>query len=358
MTTVNADRSHTDAPSGAASADVLLRIRNLSMRFQLSSGFLGLTGRTSFHAVREVNLSIRRGETLGLVGESGCGKTTLGRCVLRAYKPTHGELAYRREDGTVVDLARLGRGELRPYRREIRTVFQDPNSSLNPRMTLLQIVGEPLLVNDLARGAELRDRVAEVLRLVGLRPEYMRRYPHAFSGGERQRIGIARALVTRPRLVVADEAVSALDVSVRSQILNLLEDLQEQLGLTYLFVSHDLSVIRHLCDRVAVMYLGRIVEEGATDDLFTRPRHPYTESLLRALPLPDPRLRSTKKRVPLRGEVPDPASPPPGCTFHPRCPYAQGRCATDEPALIPLGRSAAARCHYADSLQLAGVTDS
>jgi peptide/nickel transport system ATP-binding protein len=335
--------------------EALVDIRDLSMRFHIGRGFLGVGGRMTINAVSDVNLTVRRGETLGLVGESGCGKTTLGRCILRAYKPTSGELHYRRDDGTLVDLARLSIRELRPYRRQIRTVFQDPNSSLNPRMTLLQIVGEPLLAGGIARGEELRDRVAEGLRLVGLRPEYMRRYPHAFSGGERQRIGIARALITRPRLVVADEAVSALDVSIRSQILNLLDDLQEQLGLTYVFVSHDLSVIQHLCSRVAVMYLGRIIEEASTDDLFERPRHPYTETLLRALPLPDPRLRGTRKHISLRGEVPDPASPPPGCTFHPRCPYAQHRCDTDEPSLIPLRSDRAARCHYADTLELDGV---
>ncbi|MGW0229255.1 ABC transporter ATP-binding protein [Actinopolymorpha singaporensis] len=353
---------HSNKGRGAGSGgpdtddEALLAVRNLSMSFHVSRGFLGMGGGMTVNAVTEVDLTIRRGETLGLVGESGCGKTTLGRCVLRAYRPTSGSLAYRREDGNVVDLARLNRSELHPYRRQIRTIFQDPNSSLNPRMTVLQIVGEPLLAHGLARGDDLRDRVAETLRLVGLRPEFMRRYPHAFSGGERQRIGIARALITQPRLVVADEAVSALDVSVRSQILNLLEDLQEQFGLTYIFVSHDLSVIQHLCDRVAVMYLGRIVEEAVTDDLFSHPRHPYTETLLRALPLPDPRLRGTKKRIPLRGEVPDPAQPPSGCTFHPRCPYAADRCDSAEPELAPLRGDRASRCHYSDTLQLMGVT--
>lgn len=256
----------------------------------------------------------------------------------------------------MVDLAGLSRSELHPYRRQIRTIFQDPNSSLNPRMTVLQIVAEPLLAHGLAKGDDLKDWVAETLRLVGLRPEFMRRYPHAFSGGERQRIGIARALITQPRLVVADEAVSALDVSIRSQILNLLEDLQEQFGLTYVFVSHDLSVIQHLCDRVAVMYLGRIVEEAVTDDLFSHPRHPYTETLLRALPLPDPRLRGAKKRIPLRGEVPDPAQPPSGCTFHPRCPYAADRCDSEEPELAPVGGDRTSRCHYSATLDLMGVT--
>ena len=338
-------------------ADVLLRVEDLSMRFETTKGLFSRRGRMVVDAVKNVDLTVRRGETLGLVGESGCGKTTLGRCVQRAYRPTGGRLRYRRADGTEVDLATLGRGALGPYRREIRTIFQDPNSSLNPRMTVGQIVGEPLRANRLARGADLRDRVADALRLVGLQPEYMRRYPHAFSGGQRQRIGIARALITNPRLVIADEAVSALDVSVRSQILNLLEDLQEQLDLTYVFVSHDLSVIQHLCDRVAVMYVGRIVEEAATDDLYARPRHPYTETLLRALPLPDPRLRGTRRRVPLKGEVPDPADPPTGCTFHPRCPYAQDDCARTEPRLLAIEAGHEARCHYAKTLDLAGVAE-
>ncbi|MEU4197736.1 ABC transporter ATP-binding protein [Kribbella sp. NPDC026611] len=324
----------------------ILRVEGLSMRFTGGAGLFGRRNRATVHAVDDVDLVVRRGETLGLVGESGCGKTTLGRCILRAHKPSAGRMIYDSAAGPV-DLAALSRAELRPLRTEIRTVFQDPNSSLNPRMTVRQIVAEPLVVNRLASGSELTDRVAETLRRCGLRPELMRRYPHAFSGGERQRIGIARALVTEPQLVVADEAVSALDVSVRSQILNLLEDLQDELGLTYVFISHDLSVIQHLCDRVAVMYLGRIVEEAETEDLFEQPRHPYTEALLRSVPRPDPRLRRRDDVLPA-GEVPSPSEDFTGCRFQPRCPYAQPICAAEEPESIP-------RCHFTDELSLAGV---
>jgi len=333
----------------------LLDVRDLRMEFQSGGSLLGRRRKMVVGAVDGVSLSVRAGETLGLVGESGCGKTTLGRCILRAYKPTSGQLNYTREDGSTVDLATVKGAELRSYRREIRTVFQDPNSSLNPRMTVLQVIGEPLRVNGMASGSELTDRVAETLRLVGLRPEYMRRYPHAFSGGERQRIGIARALVTRPRLVIADEAVSALDVSVRSQILNLMQDLQEQLGLTYIFVSHDLSVIQHLCDRVAVMYVGQIVETAETDALFSRPRHPYTETLLAALPRPDPRLRKNERATMLRGEVPDPANPTAGCRFHPRCPYVRDDCKDGIPELAAVTPEHHARCRYAAELELRGV---
>ncbi len=347
--------THGTATPGAPADEPLLDIRDLRMVFHSGGSVFGRRKRMDVGAVDGVNLTVRQGETVGLVGESGCGKTTLGRCILRAYQPTSGQLRYRRGDGEVVDLATLGSRELREYRREIRTVFQDPNSSLNPRMTVQQLIGEPLKVNKLAAGSELTDRVAEMLRLVGLRPEYMRRYPHAFSGGERQRIGIARALVTHPRLVIADEAVSALDVSVRSQILNLLQDLQERLGLTYVFVSHDLSVIQHLCDRVAVMYVGQIVETAETDALYERPRHPYTETLLAALPRPDPRLRKQARKGLQRGEVPDPAQPPTGCRFHPRCGYARPDCETTQPELTVLSDTHRSRCHYARELELHGV---
>ncbi len=339
---------------GRAEGEVLLEVKDLRMHFPIKKGFLR---RTVGHvkAVDGVNFFIRAGETLGLVGESGCGKTTTGRSILRAYDPTGGEILYHRADGQTVDLARLSTRELTAYRRDIRMIFQDPYSSLNPRMTVFQIVADPLRVNKVASGKELEDRVATLLRRVGLRPEYMRRYPHAFSGGERQRVGIARALALNPRLVVADEAVSALDVSVRAQILNLLEDLQAELGLTYLFVAHDLSVVEHICDRVAVMYVGKLVELGPTEELYARPFHPYTEALLSAVPLPDPRLRGKDRRIILQGDVPDPSNPPGGCYFHPRCAHAKENCKTEEPPLREITPGRYAACHYAEALQLRGV---
>jgi peptide/nickel transport system ATP-binding protein len=332
----------------------LLEVQNLRMHFPIQQGFLRRTV-GSVKAVDGVSFTIRKGETLGLVGESGCGKTTTGRCILRVYAPTGGEIRYHRPDGRMVDLATLdGRG-LKPYRREIRMIFQDPYSSLNPRMTLLQIIGDPIRVNKLATGRALEERVAALLRRVGLRPEYMRRYPHAFSGGERQRIGIARALALDPRLVVADEAVSALDVSVRAQILNLLQDLQDEFDLTYLFVAHDLSVVEHICDRVAVMYVGKIVEVAETEALYRDPQHPYTEALLSAVPVPDPRLRDPARRIVLKGDVPDPANPPGGCYFHTRCPYAQDRCVDEEPPLREVKPGHYAACHFSEVLTLRGV---
>jgi len=336
------------------STNPLLEVKGLKMHFPIRKGLLS---RTVGHvkAVDDVSFTVYEGETLGLVGESGCGKTTTGRSILRIVDPTAGELVYHRQDGQTVDLTTLGKGALKRYRREIRMVFQDPQSSLNPRLPVLEIVGEPLKVNGLAKGRELEDRVADLLQKVGLRPEYLRRYPHAFSGGERQRIGIARALALNPRLVVADEAVSALDVSVQAQTLNLLQDLQEELGLTYLFVAHDLSVVEHIADRVAVMYVGKMVELAPTGELFAAPQHPYTEALLSAVPKPDPRLRDKGARIRLTGEVADPANPPSGCYFHPRCRYAQDRCKTEEPRLRDVGGGHLAACHFSEELQLRGV---
>lgn len=331
---------------------VLLDVRNLAKFFPIRTGiFQHVTGNVK--AVDDISFAIFEGETLGLVGESGCGKTTAGRCVLRGIEPTGGQILYRKPSGETVDLAQLEPKVLAPLRRDLQMIFQDPYSSLNPRWTLLDIVGEPLLVNHIASGKEIEDRVAELLQRVGLRPEYMRRYPHAFSGGERQRVGIARALATRPRLVVADEPVSALDVSVRAQTLNLLQDLQSEFQLTYLFISHDLSVVEHICDRVAVMYLGKMVEMAQTEALYVNPLHPYTEALMSAAPKTDPDIRPN--RIVLEGEVPNPANPPSGCYFHPRCRYAVERCKVEAPVFEEVKPGHFTACHRARELTLRGI---
>jgi peptide/nickel transport system ATP-binding protein len=332
--------------------DLLLDVKGLKKYFPIRRGFLQkITGYVK--AVDDVTFFLRQKETLSLVGESGCGKTTTSRCILRAISPTQGNVLYHSSKGDIVDMASLRSGELQGLRKEMQMIFQDPFASLNPRMTLFDIVGEPLLVHGKTNSSQRTDRVAELLRLVGLRPEYIRRYPHAFSGGQRQRIGIARALALNPRLVVADEPVSALDVSVQAQILNLMLDLQEQRGLTYLFVAHDLSVVRHISDRVAVMYVGRIVETAKTEELFSRPLHPYTEALLSAVPKPDPRLRS--ERIILQGEVADPANPPAGCYFNPRCSYATEECRIRTPEQREQSPGHFVSCHRAGELELKGV---
>ncbi len=331
----------------------ILEVKNLTKYFPIKSGFFKrLVG--NVQAVDDVSFNLIEGETLGLVGESGCGKTTASRCVLRAVDPTSGEINFRTSDGNTVDMASLNSRELRPIRKEIQMIFQDPFSSLNARMTLLDIVGEPLLVNGVSNREERLERVSELLTLVGLRPEYMQRYPHAFSGGERQRIGIARALALNPRVVVADEPVSALDVSVQAQVINLLMDLQEQLKLTYLFVAHDLSVVKQISDRVAVMYVGKMVEIASTKKIFEKPLHPYTEALLNAVPVPDPRKRKSEKKH-LSGEVANPANPPSGCYFHPRCPYAQDICKTTKPTLEEVQPGRFVSCHRAKELDLTGI---
>jgi len=304
-------------------------------------------------AVDDVSIFIRPGETLGLVGESGCGKTTTGQVIVRLIDPTSGDVWFEDETLGRVNVARADRRQLRILRRNMQLVFQDPYASLNPRMTLQEIIGEPLLVNGIAKGAKLKDRVAEILDIVGLRPEYMVRYPHAFSGGQRQRICIGRALALNPKFIVCDEPVSALDVSIQAQILNLLQDLQKQFGLTYLFIAHNLSVVKHISNRVAVMYVGKVVESATTKALFHSPKHPYTEALLSAVPDPDP--LNLIEPVLLPGEVADPSNPPSGCYFHPRCRYVTDRCTTEAPRLEEVDSEHFVSCHRARELTLAGV---
>jgi peptide/nickel transport system ATP-binding protein len=331
----------------------ILDVTDLRVHFPIKRGFFHRTVRT-VKAVDGVTFSVRRGETLGIVGESGCGKTTVGRALIRINRPTSGSILFNGADQPApVELATLHQSAIKPFWRRIRMIFQDPFQSLNPRMTVFEIIAEPLRIQKAISERDMRNRVGTLLRRVGLSPDAMERYPHAFSGGQRQRIGIARALALNPELVIADEAVSALDVSVRVQILNLLKQLQKEEGLTYIFISHDLSVIEYLSNRVAVMYVGRIVELADSTDLFYRPRHPYTEALLSAIPRPY-RVQH-RERIILKGEVADPGNTPSGCHFHPRCPYAQERCRSDVPALREVAPNQLVSCHFAESLNLKGV---
>ncbi len=322
--------------------EILVRVENLKKHFPIYQGIIWRRQTGAVHAVDGISFDIRQGETMGLVGESGCGKSTAGRTMLRLYLPTAGRTVFRGQD-----IYTLGGRELLAVRRKAQMIFQDPYACLNPRWTVNSIVGEPLWVHGTAKGRAQTERVQELLALVGLNPTFVNRYPHEFSGGQRQRIGVARALASDPEFIICDEPISALDVSIQAQVVNLLEDLQDKLGLTYLFIAHDLSMVRHICDRVAVMYLGKIVELAAKDELYTNPLHPYTRALLSAVPVPDPKAERKRQRVILTGDVPSPVNPPSGCRFHTRCPVAVERCSQQEPEWRDMGNGHWAACHLA-----------
>ncbi|HWQ14273.1 MAG TPA: dipeptide ABC transporter ATP-binding protein [Roseiflexaceae bacterium] len=330
-------------------ADDLIQVRGLKMHFPVTSGIILKRQVGAVKAVDGVSFSIKRGETLGLVGESGCGKSTTGRAILQLHRPTAGEVIFNG-----INLTKLQGEEMRKMRRKVQMIFQDPYASLNPRMTVGDIIGEPIAVHGLRQGkAAIRERVQELLALVGLNPYFINRYPHEFSGGQRQRIGIARALAVEPEFVVCDEPVSALDVSIQAQVINLLEDLQDRLGLTYLFIAHGLAVVKHISDRVAVMYLGKVVELAEGSKLYTMPMHPYTQALLSAVPIPDPSVEKRRKRIILEGDVPSPLNPPPGCHFHTRCPIAIDRCRLEEPPFTDYGGGHYVACWRArESIEL------
>jgi peptide/nickel transport system ATP-binding protein len=329
------------ASNGAGFGEELLVVENLKKYFPVTRGIVFQKQIGAVQAVDDISFTVRQGETLGVVGESGCGKSTMGRCIMRLLEPTAGKVIF---DGQ--DITRLSRADMRPVRRELMMVFQDPYASLNPRKRVGFIVGEPIEVHQIGTAQQRKRRVQELLEIVGLNPEHYNRFPHEFSGGQRQRIGVARALALRPKLVVADEPVSALDVSIQSQMLNLLEDLQEEFHLTYIFIAHDLGVVRHVSDRIAVIYLGKLVELSPAAELYERPIMPYTEALLSAVPIPDPDLSDQRERIVLQGDVPSPIDPPPGCRFHPRCRYSTDVCAAVEPPLVDYGGGHLAACHH------------